>query len=410
MQKNLYRLFALLLALILIPCSALAVLTVTFFDVGQGDSALIQADGKSMLIDAGPDECSDKLLSYLSDLGIKQIDILVGTHPHEDHIGGMDDVLAKYSVSDIWMPKAAAETQTFEDLLLTIQGKGLKIAAPAPGSVHALGNAKVTVLTPISQAYDDLNNYSIVLRIDYGDKSFLFTGDSEALSEQELLNSGSDLDADVLKVGHHGSNTATSQAFLDAVSPDWAVISCGKDNTYGHPHTETLTKLQAAGASILRTDLDGTITIISDGKALRRQQEASAGRTNTGSVNVRASASKNAKKVATLKEGTLVSIVGSTIVSNETWYQVEAGGKGGYIRGDLLTILSAEESAIIAAATPTPKPESDGSGTKYIGNKNSKVFHLPTCHTLPAAKNQVYFSSRDYAIAKGYRPCKNCDP
>ena len=326
MQKNFLRLFVFLIALILIQTTALADIKVSFFDVGQGDSALIQADGKSMLIDAGPDESADRLLSYLSDSGIKQIDILVGTHPHEDHIGGIDDVLGKYSVGSIWMPKAAAETQTFEDLLLAIQDKGLKITAPAPGATYTLGNGKITVLAPNSQTYDDLNNYSIVFRLDYGNNSFLFTGDAEELAENEILQSKHLIDADVLKVGHHGSNTATSQSFLDAITPNWAVISCGKDNTYGHPHAETLVRLQTAGATILRTDLDGTITFTSDGKVLQRQQEDSVGRTNSSSVNVRVSTSTKAKKVTTLKKDMLVTITGSTVVLGVTWYQIKVEG------------------------------------------------------------------------------------
>jgi competence protein ComEC len=411
MPNRKHWLIALLLVLIIMPCAAFADLSATFFDVGQGDAALIQADGKTMLIDAGPEKSADTLLGYLSNLGIKQIDILVGTHPHEDHIGGMVDVLTNYVVSEIWMPKAQSDTKTFEDLLLTIQNKGLKITAPTPESTYTLGNAKITVLAPIGQVYEDLNNYTIVLRIDYGDTSILFAGDAEELAESEILQSSADVNVDILKVGHHGSNTATSQAFLDAVSPEWAVISCGKDNPYGHPNSETLERLQASGATILRTDLDGTITFTTDGKSLLRYQNASTGRTNSGSVNIRASASKNAKKVTTLKEGELVSIVGSTIVSGVTWYQVEAGGKAGYIRGDLITILSTDEAAEALSATPTPKPEKNTSGSHlYIGNKNSKIFHLASCRTLPAEKNRVYFSTREEAINAGYRPCKNCNP
>lgn len=401
---------ALLFTIFLIPFSALADLSATFFDVGQGDSALIQADGENMLIDAGPDDSADRLLFYLSESGIKQIDILVGTHPHEDHIGGMDDVLAKYSVGSIWMPMAAADTQAFEDLLLAIKDKGLKINTPGLGSTYTFGNGKITVLAPINQAYDDLNDYSIVLRIDYGDRSMLFTGDAGELSEQEILNSDANLDADVLKGGHHGSNTATSQAFLDAVSPLWTVISCGKDDSFGSQHAEALARLKTAGTSILRTDLDGTITFISDGKALQRKGEAPVGRTNTGSVIVWETASTKAKKVTTLKQGALVTIIGSTIVSDKIWYQIDAGGKQGYIRGDFLDTLPAKEAEAALAAAPSPKPETDAGGTRYIGNKNTKVFHLPTCHNLPAAKNQVYFGSRDDAIANGYRPCKNCNP
>ena len=403
-------LLTLLVILILIPFSALADLTVTFIDVGQGDAALIKADGKNMLIDAGPNESKDALLTSLTASGIDRVDILVGTHPHEDHFGGMDDVLAKYPVGSIWMPKIAAETQTFENLLLSIKGKGLKITAPAPGTVFKLGEAEITVLAPSGKSYDELNDYSIVLHVKYGNTSFLFTGDTETPVEDELLAQSGYVDADVLKVGHHGSNSSTFKAFLDAVSPRWAVISCGKDNTYDHPHAETLARLQAANATILRTDMNGSITFTSDGKEITLKEEPTVGRTNTGSVNVRESASTKSKKVASLKEGILVKIIGKTTVGAETWYNIDTDSKTGYIRSDLLTILSADEAAAALATTPVPKTDSDSDGQKYIGNKNSKVFHLESCGTLPAPKNQVYFSSRDYAIAKGYRPCKNCNP
>ncbi len=405
------NILVLIIALVFVPIIATADMSVTFFDVGQGDSALVQADGQNMLIDAGPNESSDALLSYLAASGINKLDIVIGTHPHEDHIGGMADVIAKYPVGSIWMPKAMSETQTFEGLLLAIQAKGLKVTAPTPGTKYDLGNAKITVLAPISQTYDDLNNYSIVLRIDYGETSFLFMGDAETLVENELLQSKSNVDADVLKVAHHGSDTSSSDAFLAAVTPSWAIISCGEGNDYGHPHAETLARLKAAGTTILRIDLDGTITFTSDGSALKRLKETLVARTNTGSVNVRDSASTKAKKVTTLKEGALVTIVDSSVVSGVTWYQVEVSGASGYIRGDLLTILSVAEASEVLSATPTPKPEkSTGGSSRYIGNKNSKIFHRPSCSTLPAEKNRVYFNSRSAAIDAGYRPCKNCDP
>ena len=153
------------------------------------------------------------------------------------------------------MPRVQHDTPTFENLLLAIQEKGLRITAPAQGSVHKLGNAEITVLAPISLQHDDLNNYSIVIRIVYGYTSFLFTGDAEVAIEEELLDRSDNIDVDVLKVAHHGSSTSTSQAYLDAVSPLWAVISCGIDNTYGHPHDDVMSRLAASGATVLRTDI-----------------------------------------------------------------------------------------------------------------------------------------------------------
>lgn len=422
MQFHKRSIFALIVALALIPALAFADMTVSFINVGQGDAALIQADGETMLIDAGTKSSTDELLYFLEQKGVTHFDLLVCTHPHEDHIGGMDAVLVGYAADAIWMPKAMAETQSFEDVLSSIQEKGMKITAPSPGFTYDLGNAKLTILAPISQTYDDLNNYSIVIRINYGETSFLFVGDAEDVAENELLQSGANLDVDVLKVGHHGSNSSSSSSFLQAVTPKWAVISCGKDNMYGHPHEETLSSLASVGATILRTDINGSIAFVTDGKELTLQGIASYAKTNTNDVNVRASASTKAKKVTTLKTGAIVAILGLVSASGETWYQVEVDGKDGYIRGDLLTAITASEAAVISSNANNSKTNSndqadDSSDNNsysrlgdYIGNKNSKKFHLPSCRTLPTEKNRVYFESRDAAISKGYDPCKNCNP
>lgn len=243
-------------------------LKVHYIDVGQGDSILIQTpNGKNMLIDAGTNESTSKVTSYLSRLGITQLDIIAGTHPHEDHIGEMDAVINMFKVGKVYMPKVISTTQTYEDVITAIKNKGLSITTPIPGTTVDLDPAvKLEILAPNDGNYDDLNNYSIVFKLTYGSRSFLFTGDAQALSESEMLSKGFNLSADVLKVGHHGSNTSTSDAFLNAVNPKYAVISVGKNNVYGHPTQSTLQKLSAKGISTYRTDLNGSIVATCDGQ------------------------------------------------------------------------------------------------------------------------------------------------
>jgi competence protein ComEC len=241
---------------------------VTFLDVGQADSIAIQCNNSNMLIDAGTNSTSDSLVNILKRMGINRFDVLVGTHPHEDHIGGMDAVIDKFDIGTIYMPDVSATTRTFEDVLQAIENKGLTVTSPVPGSSFNLGSATCTILAPNSQTYEEVNNYSIVIRLVYGNTSFLFTGDAQADSEKEILAKGYTLNSDILKVGHHGSTTSTSSDFLNAVSPRYAIISVGEDNDYGHPHRETLDQLNAAGIAVYRTDLNGTITINSDGSSL----------------------------------------------------------------------------------------------------------------------------------------------
>jgi competence protein ComEC len=244
-------------------------LNVYFLDVGQGDSEIVTVDGKAMLIDAGTNASTTTLINDIKSIGITRFDVVVGTHPHEDHIGGMDAVINQFGIGAIYMPKVSTTTKTFTDVLTAIKNKGLTVTTPVPGSTFTLGAAQCTILAPNSQTYSDLNSYSIVIKLVYGNTSFLFTGDAQTDSEQEMLAKGYSLKADVLKVGHHGSSTSTSAAFLQAVSPRLAVIEVGAGNTYGHPAQTTLTKLANIGANVYRTDLNGTVLISSDGTNLR---------------------------------------------------------------------------------------------------------------------------------------------
>lgn len=254
--------------------SASGTLEVYFFDVGQGDSELIRLPGgENILIDAGTSSTEDELVGELRSLGAETLDLVVATHPHADHIGGMAAVIDAFDVRQVVMPRVSESdtptTKTYENLLQSIADKGLTITPAEPGDeLLSSGGAVLTVLAPNGEDYGDLNNYSVVLRLTYGEDSFLFTGDAEEASEEEMLSLDWPLTATVLKCGHHGSETSTSPAFLDAVSPQYAVISCGVDNDYGHPDAVTLEKLEAAGAEVFRTDRQGSILASTDGSGV----------------------------------------------------------------------------------------------------------------------------------------------
>lgn len=248
-------------------------LQIQYLDVGQADASLIRLpNGQTMLIDAGGNATADQLVEYIKGQGIQRIDFLIGTHPHEDHIGGLDKVVDAFSIGEIYLPKIADSqvptTKTYEDVLTAIEKKGLRINRGKAGTVmFQKEELSAELLAPNSDDYDGLNSYSIVVMLTYGEKKFLFMGDAETDSEEEIL-ARFGVKADVLKCGHHGSSTSTSQAFLDKVSPEYAVISCGKDNSYGHPHQETLEALEKKNVAVYRTDLHHTIVASSDGENL----------------------------------------------------------------------------------------------------------------------------------------------
>ena len=237
-----------------------------FIDVGQGDCALISCDDQWLLIDAGPPQASSTVYSVLRRLGVARLDYLVSTHPDADHAGGISGALEAAACGTFYSPTAESDTRTWRSLCERLGRQGVPITIPAPGDSFSLGAARVTFLGPVHPASDD-NNNSLVLRIDHGDDSFLFTGDAEREEESDLLSSGANLRADVLKVGHHGSAGASSPAFLAAVAPQHAVISVG-DNSYGHPTDEVLGRLAAQGANVLRTDQGGDILAVSTGDGI----------------------------------------------------------------------------------------------------------------------------------------------
>lgn len=246
-------------------------LKVHFIDVGQADSILVQVQGgRTMLVDAGNNGDGNLVVNYLKSQGVTNIDILIGSHPHEDHIGGLDTVINGLGVGSIYMPKVNNTTKTFEDVLTAVKNKGLKVTTAAAGVQLDMGpGVKAEIFAPNGDKYEDLNDWSAVIKLTYGNTSFLLTGDAEAGSEKEMLGKGYNLKADVLKVGHHGSASSTSVDFLTKVNPKYAVISVGKDNDYGHPHKPTMQNLQARGIPVYRTDQNGTIVATSDGNSIK---------------------------------------------------------------------------------------------------------------------------------------------
>jgi len=242
-------------------------LTVHFLDIGQGDSIILTQGEHAMLIDAGENDKGTAVQSYLNYLGIDTLEYVLLTHPDSDHIGGADVVIYKFACQTILMPEKKTDTRTYDDVIQAMKSKGYKAVHPQVGDTYSFGEASFTVLSP-SKTYSDNNNNSIVIRLTHGENTFLFTGDAEEEAEADMLAAGMDLTADVLKAGHHGSSTSTSDDFLAAVSPSCAVISCEEGNKYGHPHAETMNKFRQAGITVYRTDEQGTITVTSDGSTL----------------------------------------------------------------------------------------------------------------------------------------------
>ena len=237
-------------------------LNIYYFDVGQADCILIQNKTHNMIIDAGNNADGKKLVKAIKSLGIDKFDYVVGTHPHEDHIGGMDDIIRNFEIKTFYMPEIITTTKTFEDVLDALEEKQVAFETPEVDKTFYLGDALVDTLY-VGNYEEDLNNSSIILKVTYGRNAFLFMADAESKVEKKILNK--DISSDVLKIGHHGSSYATSKEFLQVVNPTYAIISVGKGNDYGHPHKPTLTRLKNQNVKVFRTDKEHTIIATSDG-------------------------------------------------------------------------------------------------------------------------------------------------
>ena len=244
-----------------------ALLKVHYIDVGQGDATLLEFDGHAILIDAGNWK-STEAVDYLKEIGIKDIDIAVGTHPDADHIGQLAQVIGEFHVDEVWLPGNPSTSNTYLDVLQTIEASGTGYYEPRAGGVFDVGKMRIDVLYP-KELTGDANEESISMKLTYGDIRFVFTGDAGVKEEQLMIDSGANLQAEILHLGHHGSNTSTSNAFLEAVAPEIAIYSAGADNSYGHPHAEVIAAAENAGAEVYGTDVNGTIIVETDGSSFR---------------------------------------------------------------------------------------------------------------------------------------------
>ena len=326
-------------------------LEVHYIDVGQGDSILIVQGDHSMLIDAGDNSSGTKVQSYLQANNIETLDYCVGTHPDSDHLGGLDVILYKFDCKAVWMPDCSKDTNTYRDVISAINSKNYKITNPVPGDTYPLGDARITILAPVKDYGEDANNNSIAMKIEYGENSFLFTGDCEEEAEADMLASGMDVSAQVMKAGHHGSNTSNTEEFLEAVAPEYFVISCGEGNDYGHPRAEVLNRLRAMGISVFRTDEQGTIVAVSDGEEITFNTTPS-----------------------------------------DSWQAGEPKG-------------SAKEK-------DDEKKNTSGTDT-YVLNTNTMKIHRMSCSSVDQIQDenkQVTNQSVEELEAMGYEPCKRCNP
>lgn len=330
-------------------------LEVHFMDVGQGDATLIRQGSHAMLIDAGNNDKGTAIQSYLQSQGIEQLDYVIGTHPDADHIGGLDVVLYKFSWEKVLMPDFEKDSRTYEDVIRVIQDQNKTITKPEVGSTYALGEAEFTIVSPREKSYGtNSNNYSVGLRLVFGNNSFLFTGDAEEEAEQDMLESGQELSADVFKAGHHGSSTANTEEFLELVHPKAVVISCGENNSYGHPHAEVLNELRSRGTDIYRTDEQGTIVASSDGETITWN-----------------------------------------CANSESWQAGEPTGSS----------KETQETAEV--------DETGGLEGAYIVNENTRRFHHPSCSSVNEMKTKNRRDtqdSREQLIEAGYQPCGRCHP
>lgn len=333
----------------------LSTMEVHFIDVGQGDATLIKCGDAAMLIDAGDDSKGTLIQNYLRKQGVEKLDYLILTHPDSDHIGGAPVIITKFKVDQVFMSDYEKDTKTYMKVIQALDDKRMTWTTPEVGSIHMLDTARFTIIGP-GEKYDDPNNASVALILRNGSNKFLFSGDAEEAAEADILKTKIRLSADVYKVGHHGSKTASGSEFLEAINPAYAVISCAEGNSYGHPHAEPLNNLRARKVKVFRTDEQGSIIASSDGQ-------------------------------------------------NITWNCAPSD-----------SWQVGEQNVKSAVKTPVPEPviktpeSTDTTELSYVLNVKTKKFHLPSCSSLPTTNREDSGLSRESVIGQGYVPCKKCNP
>ena len=333
-------------------------LEVHYIDVGQDSATLLKSGSHAMLIDAGDSDQGTRIQLYLTKQGVENLDYLVLTHPDADHIGGAPVIITKFDIGQLFLSNYEKDNKTTQKVKDAMQYKGLTASDYQVGDTFALGNASFTILGP-QKEYTDSNNASVALMVQNGNNRFLFTGDCEAEAEADMAASQADLHADVYLAGHHGSDTASSQVFMDAVSPAYAVISCGEGNSYGHPHAEVLNRFRSMGIQVFRTDEQGSVIAESDG-----------------------------------------SVVTWNCAPSETW---QTGERTQNAQSDAVTLPAQEQKPVVV--------EEASQADNYIGNRNNGKLHKASCSYLPDPQNRVQFATKEEAVAAGYDdPCKRCNP
>lgn len=338
-----------------------------FIDVGQGLSVLIESDGHFLLFDGGDRKTSSLVVSYLKEQGVETLDYVIASHYDADHLNGVVGALNAFQVSQVLAPDYETDTKVFQSFQSAIEKNRIPLSHPAPGDSFTLGNASFTVLAPQDKSYQNANDYSVAIRLTAGDVSFLITGDAEVESEAEMVKSGLPLESTVYVAGHHGSASSSSWDFLQKAVPEYVVISCGAGNSYGHPHAETMEKLQSMEIPVFRTDKQGTVTVSTDGTSL-------------------------------------------------TW---SADPCNDYSSGDPddkpARPAGSGQPALPEENAPDQEAAESGSHT-YILNTNSKLIHMPDCKSVTdmSEANKQTWSGESYDKCleehPGYRGCKSCDP
>lgn len=347
-------------------------LEVHFIDVGQGDATLIKCGDASMLIDGGENDKGTFLQNYMNKQGVKSLDYFIVTHPDSDHCGGADVIITKYDIDTVIMPNYEKDTVTYRDVVQSLDYKKYSITSPVVGNTYSLGDAEFTIIGPNKKNYgDETNNYSVAIVLKHGKNKFVFTGDAEEEAEMDIINNKIDISAQVLKVGHHGSKSSSTEKFIKAVGPEYGVISCGENNEYGHPHGATLNTLRKEGVKVFRTDEQGSVVATSDGNEIIWNMAP----TDSWKAGEPIKASTDRKKK------------------------------------DRETILGSQKDSLgNEIKEETEETTNNTKKVTYILNTQTKKFHKPVCDSLPTANRLDSVEKREELIAQEYVPCKQCNP